>query len=494
MAMPVADDQPSVAAPAPPSAPVAQLARARDAGYLQPVSDTRKVAPPMTETAETLAHALLQAARQAGADDADAMAVTDTSLGVDVRGGTLEQAERAEGTDLGLRVLIGQRQACVSASDTRPETIAAMAERAVAMAREAPEDTTAGLAAPGQLAREWDIGALELCDPAPEPGPAALEQDARRAEAAALAVSGVSQVQSASAGYGHRMVHLANSNGFSGGYARSDRALSCVAIAGSGTGMERDHDGDMRVFQADLRTPEEIGRRAGERAVARLSPRRPRTGAYPVLFDERVASSLIGHLLAAVNGTAITRGASWLRDAQGADVLPAGLSLIEDPYRPRVAGSRPFDAEGLPTQRRAIVDNGVLTGWTLDLATGRKLGLPSTGNAARGTTAPPAPSNWNVALTQGARDRAALMRDMGSGLLVTAMIGATINPNTGDYSRGASGFWVENGEIAYPVNECTIAGNLRDMLMRLTPANDARPWLSRVVPSLLVEGMTIAGE
>ncbi|WP_296765936.1 TldD/PmbA family protein [Sediminimonas sp.] len=448
----------------------------------------------MTETAETLAHKLLQAAQQAGAEAADAMAVTDTSLGVDVRGGVLEQAERSEGTDLGLRVLLGRRQACVATSDTRPETIAAMAERAVAMAREAPEDATAGLAAPDQLARGWDIAALELCDPASEPGPAALEEDARRAEAAALAIAGVAQVQSASAGYGRRQLHLAASNGFSGGYSRSDRALSCVAIAGSGTGMERDHDGDMRIFQADLRPPEEIGRRAGERAVARLSSRRPRTGAFPVLFDERVAASLIGHLLAAVNGTAIARGASWLRDARGQAVLPPDLSLIEEPHRPRVAGSRPFDAEGLATRRRAIVDDGVLTGWTLDLATGRKLGLPSTGNAARGTSAPPSPSNWNVTLTQGTQGRAALMRDMGSGLLVTAMIGATINPNTGDYSRGASGFWVENGEIAYPVNECTIAGNLRDMLMRLTPANDARPWLSRVVPSLLVEGMTIAGE
>lgn len=448
----------------------------------------------MTDTPEALTQTLLEVARRAGADAADAMAVRDTSLSVDVRGGVLEQAERAESTDIGLRVLLGRRQACVSASDTRPETMEAMAARAVAMAREAPEDPTVGLAEPEQLAKGWDIEALELCDPADEPGPDTLEEDARRAEAAALDVAGVSQVQSASAGYGRRQVHMAASNGFSGGYGRSDRALSCVAIAGSGAGMERDHDGDMRIFQADLRPPEDIGRSAGERAAARLSPRRPRTGAFPVLYDERVAASLIGHLLAAVNGTAITRGASWLRDAQGQAVLPEALSLIEDPHRPRAAGSRPFDGEGLPTRRRAIVENGVLTGWTLDLATGRKLGLPSTGNAARGTSAPPSPSNWNVALTQGARSREELLREMGTGLLVTSMIGSTINPNTGDYSRGASGFWIEEGEIAYPVNECTIAGNLREMLMRMTPANDARAHLSRVVPSLLVEGMTLAGE
>jgi len=259
--------------------------------------------------------------------------------------------------------------------------------------------------------------------------------------------------------------------------------------------MERDHDGDMRIFQADLRTPEDIGRSAGERAAARLSPRRPRTGAFPVLYDERVAASLIGHLLAAVNGTAIARGASWLRDAQGQVVLPEALSLIEDPHRPRAAGSRPFDGEGLPTRRRAIVDSGVLTGWTLDLATGRKLGLPSTGNAARGTSAPPSPSNWNVALTQGGQSREDLLREMGTGLLVTSMIGSTINPNTGDYSRGASGFWVEGGEIVHPVQEVTIAGNLKTLFTDIQAVGsdvDRRGVIQ--TGSLLIGRMTVAGD
>ncbi len=448
----------------------------------------------MTQALEALTGALLEAATQAGADAADAMAVRGTSLSVDVRGGALEEAQREESTDIGLRVFVGQRVAVVSASDTSLRTVREMAERAVAMAREAPENPHAGLADPGQLARDVDVAALELHDPSDEPSPAALQADAAEAEAAALSVAGITQVSDASAGYGAREVHLAASNGFAGGYRRTDRGTSCVAIAGSGAGMERDYDGDSRIFQADLRAPSDIGRRAGERALARLEARKPPTGAYPVLFDERVASSLIGHLLGAVNGSAITRGASFLRDALGTQVLPRGIDLIEDPHRPRTSGSRPFDAEGLPTARRAIVEDGILKGWTLDLQTARQLGMSSTGNAARGTGSGPSPGTWNVTMTQGDASREDLIRDMGTGLLVTSMIGATINPNTGDYSRGAAGLWVENGEITHAVNECTIAGNLRDMLCGLVPANDARLYLSRVVPSLLVPGMTLAGD
>ncbi len=447
----------------------------------------------MTRTPEEISQSLLDAARKAGAEAADAIVIDGSSVSVEVRGGALEHAERSEGTDLGLRVFVGNRQAIVSSSDNRPETLNAMAERAVAMAKEAPEDPFAGLADAAQLANGWDIDALELFDPTPEPAADALMQDALAAEAAALAVPGVSQVSDAGASYGTHRVFLAATNGFSGGYARSYRSTSCVAISGEGTGMERDYDGDSRTFQSDLRDPQEIGRKAGERAVALVGARKPETGSFPVLFDERISSSLIGHLLAASNGAAIARGASWLKDSLGKQVLPEHLSLIEDPSRPRISGSRPFDAEGLPTRRRAIVENGILTGWTLDLSSARKLDMASTGNATRGVSGPPSPSNWNLSLTQGDQSRADLIRDMGTGLLVTSMIGSTINPNTGDYSRGASGFWVENGEITHPVNECTIAGNLHDMLKRMIPANDARPYLSRVVPSVLIEGMTLAG-
>ncbi len=447
----------------------------------------------MTRTPEDISQSLLDVARKAGADAADAIVIDGSSVSVEVRGGALEHAERSEGTDLGLRVFLGKRQAIVSSSDSRPETLTAMAERAVAMAREAPEDPFTGLADADQLAKDWDLPALELFDPAPEPAAEDLLRDALAAEAAALAVQGVSQVSDAAAAYGTHRVHLAATNGFSGGYARSSRSTSCVAISGKGTGMERDYDGDSRTFQSDLRSPEEIGRTAGERAVALVGAQKPATGTFPVLFDERISSSLIGHLLAASNGAAIARGASWLKDCLGEQVLPEHLSLIEDPHRPRISGSRPFDAEGLATQRRAIVENGVLTGWTLDLSSARKLDMTSTGNAARGVSGPPSPSNWNLSLTPGEHSSEDLLRDMGTGLLVTSMIGSTINPNTGDYSRGASGFWVENGEITHPINECTIAGNLSDMLKRIIPANDARPYLSRVVPSVLIEGMTLAG-
>ncbi|MCK0140251.1 metallopeptidase TldD-related protein [Aliiroseovarius sp. F47248L] len=448
----------------------------------------------MTNTLDDLTQQLLDAAQKAGADGADALAVDGTSVSIDVLHGKLEHAERSEDIDIGLRVLVGQRQACVSASDISTQTIQTMAERAVAMAKEAPEDPNIAQATAEMLASDWDLAALDLQDPTAEPDPADLERDAAEAEAAALAVEGVTQVSSSSAGYGRHQFHLATSNGFSGGYGRTHRAISTVAITGEGATMERDYAGEMRSFQADLPSAVEVGTKAGRRTVQRAGARKPPTGAFPVLYDERISSSLIGHLLSAVNGAMIARGSSWLRDALGEQVLPDGIDLIEDPHRPRISGSRPFDGEGLATRVRKIIDNGTLTGWTLDIATANKLGLNSTASASRGTSSPPSPSISNVTLTQGKSTKMDLTAQMGTGLLVTSMIGSTINPTTGDYSRGASGFWVENGQIAYPVNECTIAGNLRDMLRRIIPANDAEAHLSRMVPSLLVEGMTIAGD
>lgn len=437
---------------------------------------------------------MLEAAARAGASAADALAASATASDIAIRDGALEQASRSEAAEIGLRVFVGQRSAIVSSSDLRDEVIATMAERAVAMASEAPEDRHAGLANPDQLARNWDLEALEMIDPAGEPAPDALRDMALEAEAAARTVPGVTQSEGAGAGFAHRAVHLAASNGFSGGYARTQSHLHASAISGAGTGMERDHDADSRSHGADLRSATEIGRTAGERAVAKQAPRKPRTGPCAVLFDERIAASLIGHLLAAANGAMVARGSSWLLGRDGALVLPETLSLIEEPHRPRASASRPFDAEGLPTARRAIVSDGRLTGWTMDLASARKLGGTPTGSAARGVSSAPSPTVGNLTLTPGGVSRADLIASMDRGLLVTSLIGSTINPNTGDYSRGASGFWVEGGEITHPVSEVTIAGSLPRMLRAIQPANDARDWVSRRVPSLLVaEGMTLAG-
>ena len=439
------------------------------------------------ETAERL----LDAACRAGADAADAIVVADSAISIGIAGGALEEAERSEAREAGLRVLVGRRQACVASSDLRPETLRELAERAVAIAREAPEDPYCGLAAPGQVARDAGPEGLEMVDPAPAPAPEELEAMAAAGEAAALAVDGVVQVEQASASWGESRVTLAATNGFSGAYARTDVGIGVSAIAGQGLARERDHAGESRRWRADLPTPEWVGERAGRRAAERLGPRRPPAGAVPVLFDQRVAASVVGHLLGAANGASVARGSSWLLGRMGEAVLPDGIDLTEEPLIPRAPASRPFDAEGIAARPRPIVEGGRLVRWVLDLASARKLGLETTGNARRGTSAPPGPGTSNVRMTQGTRTRDELVAEMGTGLLVTSMIGASVNPTTGAYSRGAAGFWVENGAIAYPVNEITIAGSLPEMLRTIVAADDADPNRAVSVPSLLVEGLTV---
>ena len=387
---------------------------------------------------------ILDHAKVAGAESADVLGVSGTATSIEVRKENLEQVERSESTEFGLRVFVGQKQAVVSGSDVSDASIKLMAERAVEMAAAAPADPYCGLADKSQLARIWNIDEFELCDNYDEPLPDELENMAKEAEYFALQNQSVDQVQAASAGYSKTEIHLCATNGFNGGYSRTSFSNSCVAIARSQSGLERDYDGDVRTFRSDLRSPEEIGLSAAKRAVSKLEARKPKTGIYPVVFDERVSSSLIGHLLSAANGAAVARGTSWLLNSRGAVVLPDNLSIIESPHRPRLSGSRQFDAEGLETKIRKIVDNGILCDWTTDLSSSRKLKLDSTGNATRGVASIPMPSNWNISLTQGSKTQSELLQDMGCGILVTSMIGSTINPNTGDYSRGASGFWVEN--------------------------------------------------
>jgi PmbA protein len=444
-------------------------------------------------TLERVTQKLLDEAKSMGANEVDVIATEGQSISVDVRQGSLENADRAEGVEVGLRVLVSNKQAIVSSSNISDDTLKIMVERAIAMAKDAPKDKYAGLASEDQLAKELNLSSLEICDVAPEPSPLKLQEEAKKAESSALEVSGISQVSGASASYGKYSVFMAASNGFTAMYDRSSYSVSCVAIAGEGSNMERDYDADTRVYQSDLRSSDEIGRTAGLRAAERLKPRRPATGDYPVLYDERVSSGLVGHFLSAINGAAVARGSSWLKNSLGKKVMPTTCKLVEDPHRLRSGVSRLFDAEGLPTKKREIVSDGVLNGWTLDLSSARKLGMESTANASRGVSSNPSPSNWNIELSSPKDYCDNLLNEMKNGLVVTSLIGSTINPNTGDYSRGASGFWVEDGQICYPVSEITIAGNLKDILNGIVLGNDARRHLSYVVPSILVESMTLAG-
>jgi PmbA protein len=436
-----------------------------------------------------LAERLVAAARRAGADAADALAVRSVSLGVEVREGAVEESERSEGDDVGLRALVGRRQAVVSTNDIKADA-AELAERAVAMARVAPDDPFAGLADPGQLAR--DFPDLDLLDP-DLPTIAELEERARRAEAAALAVKGVTTSAGASASAGIGGMVLVTSHGFTGAYLSSGQSVSMTAIAGEGTAMERDYDYSSTVHGADLDSAEKVGRTAGERAVERLNPRKVQSKRVPVVFDRRLAGSLIGHLANAINGSAIARKTSFLKEKLGQRLFRPGIRVIDDPRRLRGLRSRPFDAEGVSTRQLAVVEDGVLASWLLDCATARELGLHTTGHAQRGVSSTPAPGPSNLHLAAGDDTPDALIADIAEGFYVTDLIGVGVNYVTGDYSRGASGFWIENGERSYPVSEVTIAGNLIDMFQALVPANDLQFRFGTNAPTVRVEGLTVAG-
>jgi PmbA protein len=431
---------------------------------------------------------LLAAARRAGADAADALLVASTSLSVKRRLGAIEQLERSEGSELGLRVFVGQRAAIVSSTDPDPKGFAALAERAVAMARVVPEDRFAGLPEAVPIPPRD----LDLADAA-EPSAEELLARAAAAEEAALAVPGVTNSEGADAGWGRIEIALVGTNGFAGSFLRTSHSLSVTALAGSGTGMERDYEWSSAVHLADLEDPVAIGRRAGERAVRRLNPRRPRTARLPVVFDPRVAGSLLGHLAAAINGASVARGTSFLKDRLGQAVLAAGLTVRDDPWRRRGLRSRPFDGEGMPGAPRAIVADGVLTTWLLDWRSARQLGMVSTGHAARSAGGMPAPAPSNLWLEPGPLSPEALMADIAEGLYVTELIGMGVNGVTGDYSRGAAGFMIRGGELAEPVSQVTIAGNLQEMFRNMTPANDLSFRRGTDAPTIRVEGLTMAG-
>ena len=437
------------------------------------------------------AERLVKAALARGADAADAVALRGMSLAIEVRDGAVEESERAEGDDLGLRVLVGKRQAVVSTNDMASDGSAALAERAVAMARAAPEDKFAGLADAALLAH--DFPDLDLIDPE-LPTITELEAMARAAEVAGLAVKGVAKSGGASASAGIGGMVLVTSHGFRGAYLSSRHGVSMTAIAGEGTGMERDYDYSSVLHAADLESPEKIGRTAGERAVERINPRKVSTRKVPVVFDRRVSGSLVSHLASAANGASVARKTSFLRDKMGAKLFADGIRIIDDPLRKRALRSHPFDGEGVAGRKLALVDDGVLRSWILDCATARELGLATTGHAQRGVSSVPSPGASNLHLEAGRLSPEALIADIKDGFYVTDLIGMGANMVTGDYSRGASGFWIENGKRTFAVSEVTIAGHLLDIFRTLTPANDLEFRYGTNAPTVRLEGLTVAGQ
>lgn len=437
------------------------------------------------------ARSIVAAARKAGADAADAVYGCDASSGVSVRLGALEDVEQSESEHIGLRVFVGRRSASVSSSDLSPRTLDVLVDRAVAMAREAPEDAYAGLAPEDRLMRRR-LPSLDIEDDE-EPTPADLRERAMAAEDSARGVPGVSNSEGAGAGFSRAQAALVTSHGFSGAYAGTTHSLWASVLAGEGAAMQRDFASHSSRHLDDLEGADSIGQRAGSRAVARLNSRRVPSGTMPVIFDPRVGNSLIGHLLGAIAGPAVTRKATFLQDSLGQRILPAGLSVIDDPLRERGLRSRPFDGEGLQTGVTRLIDDGVLTTWMLDSASARQLGLAPTGHATRGGGAPGVGAS-NLHLEGGTASVRDLFCDVKRGLFITELIGQGVNGVTGDYSRGASGFLIENGTVSHAVSEITIASNLKDMFERMIAANDLTFRRGINVPTLRIDGMTVAGE
>jgi len=433
---------------------------------------------------------LIRAARAAGADAADALIVESTSASVSYRLGKLEDVERAESSDLGLRVFVGEQVAFVSSSDLSQRAIDGLATRAVAMAKLAPQDKYAGLAPEEFLAREFP--ALDIEDEI-EPAADLLVERARTIEGAAMSVAGITNSEGGGASYGRNAIALATSTGFFGRYAATSHSVGVAVLAGEGTAMERDYDSVSARHAADLEAPESVGKRAADRTIARLNPRKAKSQGVPVVYAPRVAAGLVGHFAGAISGAAIARGVSFLKDRMGQQIFASNISIVDDPHRVRGLRSKPFDGEGVRNRKMALVENGVLKTWLLDCASARQLGLTTTGHAARGTGGPPSPSSTNLYMQAGTLDPEALIADIADGFYVTELMGMGVNPVTGDYSRGATGFWIEKGRIAYPVSGVTIAGNLKDMFRNIVPANDLVFRYGTNAPTLRVEGMTIAG-
>ena len=441
------------------------------------------------EQARRIVESLVERGIGAGATAADAIYVGSRSSGVQVRLGELEDVARSEGEEIGLRLFVGQRSASVASSDLSKEVLDTLVERCLAMAKEAPEDPFAGLA-PTELLHRGDLPFIDNED-SREPDPAELRERALEAENAALAIAGVTNSSGSGASASASTLALATSGGFSGAYRTSGHGCSTTVVAGEGSGMQRDHAWHSARHLEDLEAPDIIGRRAGERAVARLNPTRPRPGKYPVLFEPRAGASLLGHFIGAINGSAVARKTSFLQDKLGDRVFAAGITIIDDPLRLRGLRSRPFDGEGLSVSRRELVVDGILQSWIAESASARQLGIQPTGNASRGVGGAPGAAPTNLYMTAGSRTREELLAAFPEAVLVTELIGQGVNNVTGDYSRGATGFMVRNGEIAEPVDEITVASNLIDMFATLEPASDLEFRYGTDVATLLVPEMTV---
>ena len=444
----------------------------------------------MSKQDQDIIEKALKAAEQAGADGADVSFIKGGGLDVQVRLGKVESAERAEDYQMGMRVFVGQKSATISSGQLDDENITQLAERAVAMAKHAPEDPYARLATAEEQAKSFpDIELFDDTSYSTE----RLTEIALACEEAALSQAGISNSDGASASSGSSEVLIGTSTGFNASYKRSSFGFSAVVLAEQDGQMERDYDYSSAVFAEDLDQPEVVGQRAATRTLARLGGRKPQTGTFPVIYDKRVSRSLAGHVASAINGAAIARGTSFLKEKMGQQIANSSVNLLDNPLLPRGMGSRLFDGETLPVQKRYLVQDGRLQGWLLDLATAAQLGLSPSGNASRSLSGPPSPSVSNFIMEAGGSKLDEMIADIKQGFYITELMGSSVSLTTGDYSRGASGFWIENGKITWPATEATIAGNLKDIFNDMMPADDLELTQSIAAPSVFVKQMMVAG-
>jgi len=437
-----------------------------------------------------LAQETMNLALKAGATAAEAMVAESRDSSISIRHGVVEELEQSESRAVGLRVFAGQSSATIASSVLTKDARQKLAERVVAMAKLAPPDSYAGLADPQQLAQQqadYDLVSKTY------PSASELKKLVEETEATGLGIAGISKSGGAGGSSSSSTTALAFSNGFAKSWQRTGFGLSISLVAGEGTSMVRDYYGSSANHFEDVESPSYIGAKAAERTVARINPHKLQSQSVNVIFDRRVSASLLGHFAGAINGASIARGVSFLKEKLGQQVFKSNVTIVDDPHRLRGFSSKPFDGEGLPTSRRNFIDKGILTSWVLDLRSARQLNLQSTASASRGLASNPSPSTSNLHMEAGTSSREEMIHALGKGLLITEFIGNANNAATGDYSRGASGFWIENGEIQFPVSEITVAGNLNQMFLNLTPASDLEFRFATNAPSCLVEGMTLAG-